>query len=179
MSSWWGPTWISVRWRGISEWTSSPVGLAQTRAQTKPPASASPTHPCQVKNAQSEPQIDRQEASMPSKATSVFLLPSLIESCRPPTCGQQLSYFSSHLPVKDHWHQLPHPRLMTSCFSGGLYLFILLHPTGEAAMTNLTVALWLCSCKEVIVLHLYRAVNRICTQESTYLRFLALSCCSD
>lgn len=76
MSSWWGPTWISVGCGGKSEWTSSPVGLAQTRAQTKPPASASPTPPCQVKTAQSEAQRGRQEASMPSQANSVSLLPS-------------------------------------------------------------------------------------------------------
>lgn len=76
MSSWWGPTWISVRCGGKSEWTSSPVGLAQTRAQMKPPASTWPTPPCQVKTAQSEAQRGRQEASMPSKANSVSLLPS-------------------------------------------------------------------------------------------------------
>lgn len=68
MSSWWGPTWISVRCGGISEWTSSPIGSAQTqrRAQMRPPTQATPKHPCQVKTTPSEPQIDRQAASMPA-----------------------------------------------------------------------------------------------------------------
>lgn len=180
MSSWWGPTWISVRCGGKSEWTSSPVGLAQTRAQTKPPASASPTPPCQVKTAQSEAQRGRKEASMPSQANSVSLLPSFDWlNHAEATCDQELSYFSTCLPIKDRWHQLAHPRLMTRCFSRGLHLFVLLHSTGEAAETNLAAALWLCSSKEAVVLHLYRAENRICIQKSTDLQFLAFSCCSD
>lgn len=62
MWSWWGPAWTSVRCRGKSEWRSSPVGTAQTqrRAQMKPPASATPKHPCQVKTTPSDPQTGRQ-----------------------------------------------------------------------------------------------------------------------
>lgn len=66
MSSWWGPTWISVRCRGKKEWTSSPVGSAQTqrRAQMKSPTSATPTHPCQVKTIPSDVYpADRQTGS--------------------------------------------------------------------------------------------------------------------
>lgn len=68
MSSWLGPTWISVRCRGKSEWRSSPVGSAPTqrRAQMRPPAPATPKHPCQVKTTPSDPQTDRQAASMPA-----------------------------------------------------------------------------------------------------------------
>lgn len=87
MSSWWGPTWISVRCRGKSEWRSSPVGSAQTqrRAQMRPPTPATPKHPCQVKTTRSEPQIDRQAGSqlacqllctashVPSEDTKAFL----------------------------------------------------------------------------------------------------------
>lgn len=79
MSSWWGPTWISVRCRGKGEWMSSPVGSAQTqrRAQMRPPTPATPKHPCQVKTTPSDP-ADRQPACQllrtashaPSKATT-------------------------------------------------------------------------------------------------------------
>lgn len=68
MSSWWGPTWISVRCRGKSVWTSSPVGSAQTQRQalTRPPTPALLKQPCQVKTTPSDPQIDRHAASMPA-----------------------------------------------------------------------------------------------------------------
>lgn len=68
MWSWWGPTWISVRCHGKRGWTSSPVGSAQTqrRAQMKPLATATPTPPCQVKTSPSDPQTDREAASMPA-----------------------------------------------------------------------------------------------------------------
>lgn len=102
MSSWWGPTWISVRCRGKSEWTSSPVGSAQTqrRAQMRAPTPATPKHPCQVKTTPSEPQIDRQAAiacqllctasQVPRKATNVFSLPSWFWSC------QKYQHLSNH-----------------------------------------------------------------------------------
>lgn len=92
MSSWWGPTWISVRCHGKSEWTSFPVGSAQTqrRAQMKPPTSATPTHPCQVKTTSSDPQIDRQLAcqllctacQVHGKATNVSFCPSWFDPVR-------------------------------------------------------------------------------------------------
>lgn len=68
LSSWWGPTSICVRCRGKSKWTSSPVGTAQTqrRVQMRLPTPAPPKHACQVKTTPSDPQIDRQEASMPA-----------------------------------------------------------------------------------------------------------------
>lgn len=130
MSSWWGPTWISVRWRGKREWTSSPVGSAQTqrRVQTKPPTSATPIHPCQVKTTPSDPQIDRQLAYWRAgvqRSNYCFSLPFFIWSCE--------KYFSNHSLLKPPpsfgtcascpsacidgcWHQLPHLWLMTGGF---------------------------------------------------------------
>lgn len=68
MWSWWGPTWISVRCHGKRGWTSSRVGSAQTQrwAQMKPLATATPTHPCQVKTSPSDPQTNRGAVDMPA-----------------------------------------------------------------------------------------------------------------
>lgn len=123
MSSWWGPTWISVRCRGKKEWTSSPVGSAQTqrRAQMKSPTSATPTHPCQVKTIPSDLQIDRQAARMPAimhhlsgaqQGSQLFSLPFVIWSCQK---YQHLSTRSvsgfSPCPLAPGWHlsHLPPP----------------------------------------------------------------------
>lgn len=135
MSSWWGPTSICVRCRGKSGWTSSPVGTAQTQrpVQMRLPTPAPPKHACQVKTTPSDPQIDRQGASMPAivhglpdapaKPTERFCLPSAIWSCQkyqrvsdrsvsgfsPCPLGPRwhLSRVSSrHLPREEPWHQL-------------------------------------------------------------------------
>lgn len=139
MSSWWGPTWISVRCRGKSEWTSSPVGSAPTqrRAQMRPPTPATPKEPCQVKKTPSDPQIDRQAASMPAimhgqsgarQGNQRFSLPTWFDPVRNITiqsfnfglqspCSLAPSWHlfhlsSRHLPREEHWHQLPHLQLM-------------------------------------------------------------------
>lgn len=143
MSSWWGPTSICVRCRGKSGWTSSPVGTAQTQrpVQMRLPTPAPPKHACQVKTTPSDPQIDRQEASMPAivhglpdapaKPTERFSLPSPnINVCLivqfsgfspcPLAPRWHLSQLSSrHLPREEPWHQL----LLLQLMIGGRFFF--------------------------------------------------------
>lgn len=145
MSSWWGPTSICVRCRGKSGWTSSPVGTAQTQTQRpvqmRLPTPAPPKHACQVKTTPSDPQIDRQEASMPAivhglpdapaKPTERFSLPSPnINVCLivqfsgfspcPLAPRWHLSQLSSrHLPREEPWHQL----LLLQLMIGGRVFF--------------------------------------------------------
>lgn len=138
MSSWWGLTWISVRCRGKSKWTSSQVGSAQTqrRAQMRPPAPATPKHPCQVKTTPSDQQIDRQLASMPATvhdqscamcpaSQPTFLSAFVIWSAQNNDrlflgfcpCPLALSWHLFHLsccilPTEERWHQLLPLQLM-------------------------------------------------------------------
>lgn len=161
MSSWWGPTSICVRCRGKSGWTSSPVGTAQTQrpVQMRLPTPAPPKHACQVKTTPSDPQIDRQEASMPAivhglpdapaKPTERFSLPSPnINVCLivqfsgfspcPLAPRWHLSQLSSrHLPREEPWHQLLLLQLMIGgrvFFPGACLCLSSLHPTGEVVI---------------------------------------------